>query len=109
VPARWPKPWAGYGRGLPIAVCTIYDGRFPDPRRQRLVVTGLALFNDVITREAFARGLPLVDLRLICGEDADYANPIEPSVQGGAKTAAAIPGLLAGQEAGQRHSVVVAQ
>jgi hypothetical protein len=77
-------------------------------QQQRLVVTGLAIFNDVVTRAAFARRLPMVDLRLICDEDADYANPIEPSVQGGRKIAAAIAGLLAGQEAG-RHSIVVAQ
>ena len=94
-------------RGLPTALCTIYDGRFPDPQRQRLNVTGLAVFNDVITRAAFARGLALLDLRLICAEEADYANPIEPSVQGGDKIAAAIAGLLAGS-AGRPRSTVVA-
>ena len=82
------------GRGLPTAVCTIYDGRFPDPHRQRLTVTALSILNDVITRAAFAHGLPLLDLRLICGEDADYANPIEPSVHGGGKIAAAIAAAL---------------
>jgi hypothetical protein len=82
-------------RGLPTAVCTIYDARFPDPRRQRLVVTALSLFNDCITRAAFARGLPLIDLRLICDRDEDYANPIEPSVRGGEKIAAAIASLVA--------------
>lgn len=94
-------------RGLPTAVCTIYDGHFPDPQRQRLTVTGLTVLNDVITRAAFARGLPLLDLRLICAEEADYANPIEPSVQGGDKIAAAVAGLLAGS-AGRPRSTVVA-
>jgi hypothetical protein len=82
-------------RGLPTSVCTIYDARFPDPRRQRLVVTALSLFNDCITRAAFARGLPLIDLRLICDQDEDYANPIEPSARGGEKIAAAIASLVA--------------
>jgi hypothetical protein len=82
-------------RGLPTALCTIYEPRFPDPRMQRLAVTGLCLFNDVIARQAFARGLPLIDLRLVCDEDADYANPIEPSSQGGEKIARAIARLLA--------------
>jgi len=77
-------------RRLPTAVCTIYDANYPDVLRQRLVVTGLCVFNDVITREAFRRGLDLIDLRLVCDEPGDYANPIEPSVQGGAKIAAAI-------------------
>lgn len=80
-------------QGLPTAVCTIYDGRLPEPRG-RIARTALGLFNDAITREAFARSLALIDLRLICDEDADYANPIEPSVQGGEKIAAAIAAFL---------------
>ena len=82
------------GRRLPAAVCTIYDPRFPDPTRQRLAVAGLALFNDIITRAAFSHDLPLIDLRLVCNEDADFANPIEPSVQGGGKIAAEIARLV---------------
>jgi len=80
---------------LPTAVCTIYEPRFPDARLQRLGVTALSLFNDCITRQAFARGLPLLDLRLICDRDEDYANPIEPSVKGGEKIAAAIVRAIA--------------
>jgi hypothetical protein len=78
--------------GRPVALCTIYDANYPEPRR-RVVVAALSLFNDVITRAAFARGLPLIDLRLVCDDPADYANPIEPSVRGGAKIAAAIARL----------------
>jgi lysophospholipase L1-like esterase len=83
------------GRRLPSAVCTIYDPRFPDARMQRLAVTGLTLINDGILRAAFEAGLPVLDLRLICNEDADYANPIEPSAQGGEKIARAIARLVA--------------
>jgi hypothetical protein len=93
-------------RGLPTALCTVYDPRFPDPARQRVAAAGLALFNDVITREAFGRGLPLVDLRLVCGEDADYANPIEPSARGGAKIAGAIAELVTGHDFARRRSTV---
>jgi hypothetical protein len=32
----------------------------------------------------------VVDLRLVCGEPADYANPIEPSGRGGLKIARAV-------------------
>jgi len=81
---------------LPTTLCTIYDARFPDPQEQRLVVTGLAIFNDVITRAAFARRLPLIDLRLICSEPDDYANPIEPSAKGGEKIATTISEIVAG-------------
>lgn len=81
--------------GLPTAVSTIYDPRFPDPAQRRAAMTALSAFNDRITREAFARGLPLLDLRLICGEDAGFANPIEPSSHGGDKIARAIARLVA--------------
>lgn len=80
-------------RGIPAALCTIYDT--PTTAPQHLVIkTALSIFNDVITRAAFARGLALVDLRLICNEDGDYANPIEPSAQGGDKIAAALARLI---------------
>lgn len=90
---------------LPVALCTIYDARFPDPREQRLVVTGLSIFNDVITREAFARRLPLIDLRLICNEPDDYANPIEPSAKGGEKIAAVIAQAASGNTIFPRSQV----
>ena len=78
----------------PTALCTIYDPRYPGSQRRRLTTTALALLNDVITREAFTRGLSLIDLRVLCNEDADFANPIEPSVQGGQKIAGAIVDFL---------------
>ena len=77
-------------RGLPTAICTVYYPRFPEAALQRTAVTALTVFNDCIIRAAFARGLPLLDLRLICTEAGDYANPIEPSAQGGEKIARAI-------------------
>nr|MDQ3805188.1 SGNH/GDSL hydrolase family protein [Acidobacteriota bacterium] len=80
---------------LPAAVCTVYYPRFPDPVLQRLAVTALAHFNDAIVRAATASGLPLLDLRLVCDSDADYANPIEPSARGGEKIARAIARLVA--------------
>jgi lysophospholipase L1-like esterase len=89
--------------GIPTAVCTIYDTNYPDPERT-LVVAALALFNDVISRTAFSRKLPLIDLRLICNEPSDFANPIEPSAKGGQKIAAAIAALATGAE-GSRSTI----
>jgi hypothetical protein len=77
-------------RRLPTVTCTIYYPRFPDRQLQRIAVAALTIFNDVILREAFMAGVPLLDLRLICNEDADYANEIEPSVAGGEKISDAI-------------------
>lgn len=79
-------------RRLPTALCTVYAPRFP-PLRRRLAIHGLAPFNDVIVRETTTPGLSLIDLRLVCNEGADSTSPIEPSVVGGAKIAAAIAGL----------------
>jgi hypothetical protein len=93
-------------RKLPTALCTIYEPRFPEPRLQRTAVTALKLFNDTIIREAFGRGLPLLDLRIICDRAEDYANPIEPSVQGGAKIAAAVANLIASHEFAQGRTQV---
>lgn len=93
-------------RKLPTALCTVYYPRFPEPAFQRVAVTALTVFNDCIIRAAFAHGLPLLDLRLICNEDADFANPIEPSVQGGAKIAAAIKRVVTEHDFNQLHTRV---
>lgn len=74
-------------------VCTIYGGNLPEAEAPAARVA-LMLFNDAILRVAFQLGLDVIDLRLICSEPSDYANPIEPSGQGGAKVARAIASAL---------------
>jgi len=81
-------------RNLPTAVCTIYYPNFPDPTLQQIAKTALTIFNDVIIVEAFAAGVPLIDLRLVCSEAEDYANEIEPSSAGGEKITSAILRLV---------------
>jgi GDSL-like lipase/acylhydrolase family protein len=93
------------GQGLPTAICTVYYPRFPDAALQKVAVAGLTVFNDCIVRAAFAHGLPLLDLRLICTEDGDYANPIEPSAQGGEKIARAIAEFVEQGPTGGRTQV----
>src|SRR5262245_65514165 len=78
----------------PAAGCTIYYPRIPDSFAQKIAVAALATFNDVIIRHAFLAGVPLIDLRLVCDEDSDYANEIEPSEKGGGKIAGAIARLV---------------
>jgi lysophospholipase L1-like esterase len=82
-------------RKLPLVVCTIYNGNFPDPEFQRIAATALSVFNDAILRVAFEHALIVIDLRLVCSEPPDYANPIEPSSVGGAKIARSIVEALA--------------
>ncbi|MBF0236685.1 MAG: SGNH/GDSL hydrolase family protein [SAR324 cluster bacterium] len=93
-------------KGLPIALCTIYLPRFPEKELQRVAVTALAVFNDVIIQEAFKHGLPLLDLRLICHDDADYANPIEPSAHGGDKITDYILKIVHEWQASERQTQV---
>jgi hypothetical protein len=95
-------------RNLPTALCTVYYPCFPDAEVQRLAVTALTVFNDCIIRAAILNGLPLLDLRLICNDEGDYANPIEPSVQGGAKISAAIKSLVLEHDFMEKRSVVFA-
>jgi hypothetical protein len=76
--------------GLPLTICTIYDGNFPDRDYQRLASTALTVFNDAILRVGFEFGLIVIDLRFVCSSPEDYANPIEPSSKGGTKIARCI-------------------
>lgn len=89
--------------GQPAAVCTIYNptyDRSPDGREfQRFAEAGLALFNDIIVHEAFRRKLHIIDLRDVCTRHSDFANPIEPSSQGGEKIARAIAAWATGSAA----------
>ena len=94
-------------RRLPLTLCTIYNGNL-GPALHRLAATALAVFDDVILRLATERSLPVIELRLVCTEPSDYANPIEPSVQGGAKIARAVARALASSEAQARGARVLA-
>ncbi|WP_457964126.1 GDSL-type esterase/lipase family protein [Arthrobacter sp. D1-29] len=93
--------------GIPVALCTIYDTP-ASTAQHRIIKTALAFFNDCISRAAFSRGMSLIDLRLICNEDGDYANPIEPSSQGGAKIARAVA-AVAGLQGYSVESRVIAR
>lgn len=93
-------------RKLPTAVCTIYEARYEDPAARKIAAAGLAIFNDTILREAFARRLPVIDLRLMFDDDADYANDIEPSPKGGAKIARAIATLVETHDFTRRRSEI---
>jgi hypothetical protein len=92
-------------RGLPTAVCTIYDS-IPGlgPAEQ----SALGGFNEVILRNAFEARLPVIDLRLVCTLPADYSHvsSIEPSFLGGAKIAAAIAELVTSHDFGSTRSTV---
>lgn len=78
--------------GQKITVCTIYDAI---PGLSNPLRTALCIYNDVILLEAGRAGIPVIDLRLICTDQADYSalSPIEPSCVGGEKIAAIIAAI----------------
>lgn len=96
------------GVGLPLTLCTIYNGCFPDADFQQAVSTALMVFNDVIFRVGIESGLPIIDLRFVCSASSDYANPIEPSSIGGAKIARVIVNLVEGRAQDAKTRVVIA-
>jgi hypothetical protein len=73
----------------PVTLCTIYNGNLRE-EQAALARLALMIFNDAILRTAFERRAGVIDLRLVCNEASDYANPIEPSGRGGLKIATAI-------------------
>ena len=79
---------------LPIACCTIYEPRYDDQMERKASATALCILNDCILRLAAFQGAAVIDLRTVCDEAADFANPIEPSDVGGAKIAGAIQRIL---------------
>ncbi|HEY8576872.1 MAG TPA: SGNH/GDSL hydrolase family protein [Devosia sp.] len=84
----------------PTAICTIYDVLLPDLQQRRLANLALGVLNDVITREAARRRLPLIDLRVMFESEALFANAIEPSELGSQAIASAIEAVLGHQHAG---------
>jgi hypothetical protein len=81
-------------RALPLVVCTIYNGNFPDPQYQAAVQVALAAFNDAIVSTAVEHQLAVIELRRVCNLPAHFANPLEPSVMGGERIAGAIARAL---------------
>lgn len=104
------------GLGLETAICTIYNGNLAEDgaaeamglsvEEASAALVALTTFNDAILRVAFQARLRVIDLRLVCNEPADYANPIEPSSRGGEKIARAVVAALGLTERTGAHSRV---
>jgi hypothetical protein len=89
----------------PLAVCTVYDSIPGLGSAERAALAG---FNEVILREAFLAGLPVIDLRLVCDREADYSHvsPIEPSMVGGSKITRVIAELVTTHDFGRRQPMI---
>ena len=108
--------------GVPTTLCSIYYPRFEKSDNdvirnylggknnqvpiKKMAMVGLSVYNDIITKEAFQAGLPLIDLRVLCNDDKDFANHIEPSALGGKKIARAIKEVVSVHDFTKNVSVV---
>lgn len=90
--------------GKDTTVCTIYNANL-GPEEGPRAWPALMMFNDVILRTAFEHRLRVIDLRFVCTDSADYANPIEPSGIGGRKIAGAIARAVGVTPGGEFSSV----
>jgi len=93
-------------RGLPAGVCTIYNPCLADPVDKRGIVVAVAIFNDCIIRVAHEFQFPVLELRAICTDAADFVSQIEPSRHGGAKIAEAICQSFVQHDFGRRQTVI---
>ncbi len=92
-------------QGKHLVLCTIYDSV---PEIDHSLLAALSIFNEVILKEAVRHYLPVLDLRLICNDTADYStiSPVEPSAQGGGKIIDAITNLLTHHDFTCRQSII---
>eukprot|EP01112_Ceratiomyxa_fruticulosa_P002463 TRINITY_DN1257_c0_g1_i1.p1 TRINITY_DN1257_c0_g1~~TRINITY_DN1257_c0_g1_i1.p1 ORF type:complete len:222 (+),score=42.76 TRINITY_DN1257_c0_g1_i1:192-857(+) len=75
---------------LPLTLCLIYNPNYDKEEEQRVASLGLNMYNAVILSLAVKHKLPIIDLKTMFDSKKDYANPIEPSEQGGDKITNAI-------------------
>jgi GDSL-like Lipase/Acylhydrolase family len=109
--ARFADDYAGLLRALaetgrPTLVCTVYEPPFPDATLRRAAAAALGLFDDTIVRAARVTGVPVLELRAICSEDADFANPIEPSTAGGEKIARSLREVILRHDFAGRRTII---
>lgn len=75
----------------PVLVLTVYNpcfhGQGFDYAYQQAAESAVSIINDVIQQEGRGRSFDILELRTLFNDQADYANPIEPSAIGGAKLA----------------------
>eukprot|EP00670_Eutreptiella_braarudii_P014371 CAMPEP_0174336050 /NCGR_PEP_ID=MMETSP0810-20121108/21273_1 /TAXON_ID=73025 ORGANISM="Eutreptiella gymnastica-like, Strain CCMP1594" /NCGR_SAMPLE_ID=MMETSP0810 /ASSEMBLY_ACC=CAM_ASM_000659 /LENGTH=271 /DNA_ID=CAMNT_0015454797 /DNA_START=219 /DNA_END=1034 /DNA_ORIENTATION=+ len=69
-----------------IVMCTLYNPCFEPYNfqvNQKAANMGVALYNHTLLRISARHRIPVVDLRALCTDTDEFANPIEPSTKGG--------------------------
>ena len=88
-----------------VVLCTIYEPPMFDDVSERLARVVLSLLNDHIVRTATAAGMEVIELRLVCTDENDFVQDIEPSLLGAEKLADAIVAVVSAP--GQQTSSTV--
>lgn len=90
----------------PLTLCTIYNPNEPNELERTVTRIALSIFNDAILRVAADFGVPVIDLRAVCTDPADFANPIEPSAAGGEKIARAMHTVITQHNFSQQQTMI---
>lgn len=96
-----------------VVLCSIYNPCFGPlgvtTLSQAAANACVCLLADSVLRVACRLSLPVIDWRRVMTEVEDFANPIEPSSQGGGKMAEVIAQVVRRHPWGRGHSVVYPQ
>lgn len=72
---------------LPLTVSTLYTPNPPHQSMRQALSAGMAIFNDAILDAAREHGLPVLDMQALVRVPGDYADPMHPSADAGARIA----------------------
>ena len=91
--------------GRPVVICTIYEDI---PELSGPESSALALFNEIILKQAVMMKLPVIDLRCLCNEAEDYSqiSPIEPSGKGANKICGVIRDIVYSYDFSAKQTLV---
>ena len=73
---------------------------------QKMAMSALPIFNDIIFQEAVNFNIPVIDLRLIFNDKSDYANEIEPSAIGGQKMVEVIREMVYNHDFSIKNTII---
>ncbi len=93
---------------LPVAVSTLFTPNPPHQNMRQALASGLTVFNAAILDTAIKFGLPVLDMHNLVRTPGDYADPLHPSAEAGARIAEQIAALAAGHDFTTRRTVVFA-
>jgi lysophospholipase L1-like esterase len=92
----------------PVAVSTLLTPNPPHQNMRQALSSGLAVFNTAILDTAVKFGLPVLDMHALVRAPGDYADPMHPSAEAGARIAEQIAALAAIHDFTARRTAVYA-